>query len=138
MKYRWITPDREGRADFNVLEYWIEANDRIWREARERPESGELRLAPRGSGFARQVWGLLLEIPYGQTVTYGQLAKELAQRRGLERMSAQAVGGAVGHNPISIIIPCHRVLGAGGQLIGYAGGLDIKRRLLELEGAALP
>ncbi len=103
--------------------------------AGERPEPGELRLAPKGSAFAREVWELLLEIPYGETATYGQLAKELAQRRGLERMSAQAVGGAVGHNPISIIIPCHRVLGARGQLTGYAGGLEIKRRLLELEGA---
>ena len=102
--------------------------------AGERPEPGDLELRPRGSAFAREVWKLLLEIPYGQTVTYGQLAKELAQRRGLEHMSAQAVGGAVGHNPISIIIPCHRVLGAKGQLTGYAGGLETKRRLLELEG----
>ena len=103
--------------------------------AGERPEPGELALRPRGSCFAREVWELLLEIPYGETVTYGQLAKELAKRRRLERMSAQAVGGAVGHNPISIIIPCHRVLGAGGRLTGYAGGLETKRRLLELEGA---
>lgn len=113
------------------------ARTRRWLDAYfagERPEPGELELRPRGSAFAREVWKLLLEIPYGQTVTYGQLAKELAQRRGLERMSAQAVGGAVGHNPISIIIPCHRVLGAKGQLTGYAGGLEIKRRLLELEG----
>lgn len=102
-----------------------------------RPEPGELELRPKGSGFAREVWKLLLEIPYGQTVSYGQLAKELTQRRGLEHMSAQAVGGAVGHNPISIIIPCHRVLGAKGQLTGYAGGLEIKRRLLELEGIEL-
>ena len=116
------------------------ARTRRWLDAYfagERPEPGELELRPRGSTFARGVWELLLEIPYGETVTYGQLAKELAQRRGLERMSAQAVGGAVGHNPISIIIPCHRVLGAGGQLTGYAGGLDIKRRLLELEGVEL-
>ena len=103
-----------------------------------KPAPIDFPLAPQGTPFQRLIWELLLEIPYGETVTYVQLAKELAQRRGLERMSAQAVGGAVGHNPISIIIPCHRVLGAGGQLIGYAGGLDVKRRLLELEGAALP
>ncbi len=114
------------------------ARTRRWLDryfAGERPEPGELKLRPRGSAFAMEVWELLLEIPYGRTVTYGQLARELAKRPGLERMSAQAVGGAVGHNPISIIIPCHRVLGAGGRLTGYAGGLDIKRRLLELEGA---
>lgn len=118
----------------------IFARTRRWLDAYfagERPEPGELELRPKGSGFALEVWKLLLEIPYGQTVTYGQLAKELAQRRGLERMSAQAVGGAVGHNPISIIIPCHRVLGAKGQLTGYAGGLETKRRLLELEGVEL-
>lgn len=117
---------------FALTRRWL---DRYF--AGERPEPGELRLAPRGSAFSREIWGLLLEIPYGQTATYGQLAKELARRRGLERMSAQAVGGAVGHNPISIIIPCHRVLGAHGQLTGYAGGLEIKRRLLELEGVEL-
>lgn len=127
-----LPPLGSGEGETFVLtRRWLDAYF-----AGERPEPGELRLAPKGSAFARQVWELLLEIPYGQTVTYGQLAKELAQRRGLERMSAQAVGGAVGHNPISIIIPCHRVLGAGGQLTGYAGGLEIKRRLLELEGMA--
>ena len=89
---------------------------------------------PEVSAFRRNVWELLLEIPYGQTVTYGELAKRLAAQRGLARMSAQAVGGAVGHNPISIIIPCHRVLGAKNQLTGYAGGLDVKTFLLKLEG----
>ena len=76
-----------------------------------------------------------MEIPYGQTTSYGALAKRLAAQRGIPRMSAQAVGGAVGANPVSIIVPCHRVLGADGSLTGYAGGLDRKRRLLELEGA---
>ena len=126
-----LPPVGSGEGEiFTRTRRWLEAYF-----AGEKPEPGELELRPRGSAFAREVWELLLEIPYGQTATYGQLAKELAQRRGLERMSAQAVGGAVGHNPISIIIPCHRVLGAGGQLTGYAGGLEIKRRLLELEGA---
>ena len=86
-------------------------------------------LAPVGSDFRQAVWQLLLEIPYGQTTTYGALAKRL----NAGRMSAQAVGGAVGHNPISIIVPCHRVVGANGSLTGYAGGLDRKIRLLEIE-----
>lgn len=92
-------------------------------------------LAPKGSAFRRAVWQLLLEIPYGQTTTYGALA-DILRRRGI-RAAAQAVGGAVGHNPISIVIPCHRVVGADGSLTGYAGGVQIKRRLLELEGAAM-
>ena len=86
-------------------------------------------LHPAGSPFRQTVWQLLLEIPYGQTTTYGALAKRL----GRVRMSPQAVGGAVGHNPISIIVPCHRVVGANGSLTGYAGGLDRKIRLLEIE-----
>lgn len=89
-------------------------------------------LAPKGSAFRQAVWKKLLEIPYGQTVTYGKLADELA-RQGMPT-AARAVGGAVGHNPISIIIPCHRVVGANGSLTGYAGGLTAKRKLLELEG----
>lgn len=86
-------------------------------------------LHPAGSPFRQAVWQLLLEIPYGQTTTYGALAKRL----GGVHMSAQAVGGAVGHNPISIIVPCHRVVGTNGSLTGYAGGLDRKIRLLEIE-----
>ena len=92
-------------------------------------------LHPIGSAFRQAVWDMLLRIPYGQTVTYGELSRQLAKKRGLERMSAQAVGGAVGHNEISIIIPCHRVVGANGSLTGYAGGIDKKFRLLELEQA---
>ncbi len=90
-------------------------------------------LHPSGSDFRKAVWKLLLEIPYGKTVTYGELAKKLAVQRGIARMSAQAVGGAVGHNEISIIIPCHRVVGTNGSLTGYAGGIEKKIRLLELE-----
>ena len=92
-------------------------------------------LHPVGSQFRQEVRKILLRIPYGKTVTYGEISKQLADRMGLESMSAQAVGGAVGHNEISIIIPCHRVIGAGGNLTGYAGGIDRKIRLLELEHA---
>lgn len=104
--------------------------------AGQRPDIGELPLAPEGSEFRLQVWQLLCRIPWGQTVTYGQIARELAALRGAAAISAQAVGGAVGHNPISVIIPCHRVVGADGSLTGYAGGLERKKFLLELEGAA--
>ena len=87
-------------------------------------------LSPRGSAFRRRVWDALLAIPYGHTTTYGEIAKKLGCK------SAQAVGGAVGHNPISLLIPCHRVLGADGSLTGYAGGVDKKRSLLALEQTA--
>lgn len=90
-------------------------------------------LHPVGTPFRQAVWEILLRIPYGKTVTYGEISKQLAEKMGLERMSAQAVGGAVGHNEISIIIPCHRVVGSNGSLTGYAGGIDRKIKLLELE-----
>lgn len=92
-------------------------------------------LHPIGSAFRQAVWNILLQIPYGQTMTYGEIARQLAKKRGVSRMSAQAVGGAVGHNKISILIPCHRVVGTNGSLTGYAGGLDKKIKLLELEQA---
>ena len=88
-----------------------------------------------GSPFRLSVWKLLQQIPYGETVTYGQLAEMVARERGLAHMSAQAIGGAVGHNRISVIIPCHRVVGSDGSLTGYAGGVDKKKKLLVLEGA---
>ena len=87
-----------------------------------------------GSAFRQEVWQILLQIPYGQTTTYGALARQLAAQQGRAAMSAQAVGGAVGHNEISILIPCHRVVGTNGSLTGYAGGVDKKERLLTLEG----
>ena len=92
-------------------------------------------LHPLGTPFRRAVWELLLQIPYGQITTYGALAKQLAEINGGKRVSAQAVGGAVGHNPVSIIVPCHRVVGSDGSLTGYAGGIDKKIRLLTLENA---
>ena len=87
------------------------------------------------TAFRRAVWEILLTIPFGQTMTYGEVAKKIAKQRGVEKMSAQAVGGAVGHNPFSIIIPCHRVVGAKGELTGYGGGLDKKEWLLAMEEA---
>ena len=90
-------------------------------------------LSPQGTPFRQSVWEILLTIPYSQTMTYGEIAARVARQLGLQRMSAQAIGGAVGHNPIAIIIPCHRVIGADGSLTGYAAGLEKKRRLLQLE-----
>ena len=87
--------------------------------------------------FRKKVWEILLTIPYGKTMTYGEIASRIAREKGVKQMSAQAVGGAVGHNPISLIIPCHRVIGANGNLTGYAGGIDKKARLLQMEKAKL-
>ena len=102
--------------------------------AGEQPDSAELPLAPNGSAFRQSVWRSLRAIPYGQTTTYGEIAKALAAEQGVERMSAQAVGGAVAHNPLCIFIPCHRVVGTNGSLTGYAGGLKKKIWLLQHEG----
>ena len=88
-----------------------------------------------GTPFQLEVWELLRKIPYGNTTTYGELARQIARQRGLERMSAQAVGFAVGRNEISLIVPCHRVVGSNGSLTGYAGGIERKVRLLALEKA---
>jgi len=90
-------------------------------------------MSPEGTEFRRAVWELLLEIPYGETTTYAAIARKIAAQRGITTMSAQAVGGAVGANPISILIPCHRVVGSDSSLTGYAGGIDRKKFLLELE-----
>ena len=100
----------------------------------QKPDLLELPLAPIGGAFRQEVWKILCEIPYGEVITYGSIAKKIAGSMNKETMSSQAVGGAVGHNPISIIIPCHRVVGANGSLTGYAGGINTKIKLLELEG----
>jgi methylated-DNA-[protein]-cysteine S-methyltransferase len=105
--------------------------------AGEKPAISELTLAPIGGAFRQEVWSILCEIPYGELITYGGIAKKMAAKMNRESMSSQAVGGAVGHNPISIIIPCHRVVGANGSLTGYAGGIGIKQELLALEGVDL-
>ena len=103
----------------------------------ENPDPHRLPLDPSGSEFQLAVWRILATIPYGTLTTYGAIAKQIACEFHKPKMSAQAVGGAVGRNPISIIVPCHRVVGATGNLTGYAGGLDKKRFLLQLEGVDL-
>ena len=103
----------------------------------EEPKIDELSLKPDGSKFRKLVWQILCDIPYGKTRTYGEIAHEVALRLHKNSMSAQAIGGAVSHNPISIIIPCHRVIGSSGSLTGYAGGIKIKKDLLELEGVKI-
>jgi len=92
-------------------------------------------LVMRATPFRKAVWEIMLTIPYGKTMTYGEIAKRIAERKGITRMAAQAVGGAVGHNTISLIIPCHRVVGKDSSLTGYAGGIDRKINLLRMEGA---
>lgn len=95
---------------------------------------GDLKLAPEGTEFQKEVWGILREIPYGETMSYGEIAQRTAEKRGMKKMSAQAVGQAVGKNPIPIIVPCHRVAGKNGKLTGYSGGMKKKIWLLEHEG----
>lgn len=117
-------------ADLNVFmqaEAWLAE----YFAGREPKVSVPLKL--QGSEFQMQVWRLLQDIPYGGLVTYGDIAKKIAAQKGVARMSAQAVGGAVGHNPLCIIVPCHRVVGVNGSLTGYGGGMWRKVRLLELE-----
>ncbi len=99
----------------------------------EKPQISEIEYVVTGSEFRKDVWEILCKIPYGKIVTYKDIAVEIAKKRGIARMSAQAVGNAVGHNPISIIIPCHRVIGTNGNLTGYGGGMKMKVKLLELE-----
>ena len=121
---------KDDLSIFIKTKEWL---DRYFRG--ERPDIKELKLSPKGSEFRQNVWKILCRIPYGQTITYGKIAKEIAKLMNKNSMSAQAIGNAVGHNPISIIIPCHRVVGTNGGLTGYAGGIDKKRELLELENA---
>lgn len=120
-------PGRENAAVFRAAERWLDAyfSGQVPRTA--------VPLHLKGTPFQLEVWALLRTIPYGRTTTYGALARQLAARRGLSRLSARAVGGAVGRNPVSVIVPCHRVIGADGSLTGYSGGLERKLALLTLE-----
>ena len=131
-----------GRKDFAAEEF-EEKDLRVFRQAREwldayfagREPETEVPLHMTGSDFRKRVWEKIREIPYGRTVTYGEIAKSLEAENGGKRVSAQAVGGAVGRNPVPVIVPCHRVMGAGGNLTGYGGGIGRKIALLKLEGA---
>ena len=137
----WFVGQQHFPAELASAAYMNEDSEalarlRLWLDeyfSGGRPDISRLSLAPGGSQFRRAVWDILCQIPYGSSMSYGQIARRL-EARLQSRVSAQAVGGAVAHNPISIVIPCHRVLGAGGKLCGYAGGLDKKAALLSLEG----
>lgn len=122
----------EEKDDLEIFRQTKEWLERYFQGAR--PEITELALAPAGGAFRQAVWKILREIPYGQVISYGAIANQIAKERGVAKMSAQAVGQAVGHNPISVIIPCHRVVGANGNLTGYAGGIHLKIKLLTHEG----
>lgn len=125
-------PSQYGERPLPVLEEakrWLD----IYFQGKEPDFMPPLELG--AASFRRDVWEILRSVPYGQTITYGRIAAQIARQRGLPSMSAQAVGGAVGHNPISLLIPCHRVVGSNGSLTGYAGGIGRKVKLLELEGA---
>ena len=116
-------------AVFEQADHWLD----VYFSGHEPDFTPPLRM--RTTVFRKAVWEILLTIPYGQTMTYGEISDRIAKQRGIPRMSAQAVGGAVGHNAISLIIPCHRVVGSDGSLTGYAGGIQKKVKLLQLEKA---
>lgn len=130
-KYFALYPDNEHEEKeiplFKRVKKWLD----IYFSGKEPDFTVPLRFT--GTAFQNEVWEILCTIPYGRTMTYGEIAAQLAAKRGLPHMSAQAVGGAVGRNKISIIVPCHRVIGANGSLTGYAGGIDKKVKLLQLE-----
>jgi methylated-DNA-[protein]-cysteine S-methyltransferase len=139
----WFTGQKyfPSKADSwtNKREQLVFAALRSWLEAYFEGKNPhvDFSLNPHGSAFQKSVWEILLQIPYGKITTYGEIAKQLERKQDIASMSAQAVGGAVGHNPVSLVIPCHRVVGAGGHLTGYAGGIDKKEFLLKLEGYRL-
>ena len=124
--------ENDNLAIFAKTKKWL---DRYF--GGKKPDIAEIALSPNGNDFRQSVWKILCKIPYGKVYTYGEVAKIIAKEQGKAHISAQAVGGAVGHNPISIIIPCHRVVGVDGKLTGYAGGIDTKIKLLKLEGVGM-
>jgi len=136
-KYYAATMDEEmtQRDDLPLFEQTKKWLDRYFNK--EQPDPKELKLDPKGTDFRKTVWDILLKIPYGRTTSYGAIAKSITESRKGRKTSARAVGGAVGHNPISIIIPCHRVVGSDGSLTGFASGLDKKVWLLQHEDVIL-
>lgn len=131
----YLSSFKEEMAEKENLEILVKTRnwlDRYFKE--EKPNISELDINLIGSEFRKNVWEILKTIPYGEVITYNDIAKKIAKQKGISKMSAQAIGGAVGHNPISIIVPCHRVVGSNGSLTGYAGGIEKKIQLLKLEG----
>lgn len=131
-KYYGSTLD-EKYEETSSLPIFVEVNKWLEQYFAGKNPKINFSLSPTGSDFRQMVWKILSDIPYGEVITYGDIAKKIAKKTGQKNVSAQAVGGAVGHNPISIIIPCHRVVGSNGSLTGYAGGIKKKTTLLELE-----
>ncbi len=131
-KYFGATLPKEFCRDDTPI--WKRTRDWLDRYFRGEQPAFSVPVCPRGTPFQLTVWEILRRIPYGQVCSYGDIAKEIARQRGLSFVSARAVGNAVGHNPVSILIPCHRVVGSDGSLTGYAGGIDRKVQLLSLEG----
>ena len=132
-KYYYPSDETLQEDDNNI----VLKKTKLWLEhyfAGCNPSISEIPLNPIGSDFRQDVWEILKTIPYGEVMTYGDIAKMIAKKHNKDKMSAQAVGGAVGHNPISIIVPCHRVIGRNGNLTGYAGGIQKKIWLLQHEG----
>ena len=127
-EYAFKTAKTERLKVFDLAEKWL---DRYFKG--KKPKTDEIPINPSGSEFQREVWRILCKIPYGHYTTYGAVAREVARRRDIPAMSAQAIGGAVARNPILIIIPCHRVIAGNGKLTGYAGGLPVKNKLLKHE-----
>ena len=121
--------EEKSLAVFDEARRWLD----VYFSGRPPGFTPPLNLNRKATPFRKAVWEILLTIPFGRTMTYGEIARILAARKGMKKMSAQAVGGAVGHNPVSLIVPCHRVIGAGGSLTGYGGGLERKQYLLSLE-----
>lgn len=132
---KYFTDNIDGKiTENNNLKIFVTVKN--WLDkyfAGKKPNIKEIPIKFIGNDFRKSVWKILYKIPYGKTLTYGDIAKQIAKQKNITKMSAQAIGGAVGHNPISIIVPCHRVVGKNGKLTGYAAGINKKKKLLELE-----